>query len=569
METYPVTACSDTRYRYNNNDTLCQDGRSISYTSIGLDIEPAQMAKIYQNTFLPRLASDLAAIGLDEEQNNLWSDTMPESSWSRVVAEPDGRFKTLRPWLPSFTYAEIPTFFVASLRTNSTTGVLREHLMRFNSSVQCEEIDKSSFPSPCPGENPFVARLQKTKDTDIRVCVPGSVGTFPWRLSRNRQDITEELYLDLWDGDLSTREDASFKNVSATVRCEAKTTRGYFEMGNALNEDTYGPLLDQWPGPERMQTEFNDYVKTEPYKGKGFTPSENDTWAGEEARHTSTLSLSDSWKTSGPLASSAMAMFGNTSWLHNMVRYGANTTFEDRNDQDKVEWDLLCAGMPYGRLFGTWSEGFPSPATSCKGIDNTIVSGQKPSRMKVLQIIHEWIEGFAPARRDDELTNAVSLLQISLYVSNRALLTFYSPNSSGGGSRIYPPSGRAIYTAPGQAVQKPAVSVAAVVVLSLLIGFQLIGLAFLACYIYRVPTWTGALDARAMARIGACIRQGDVLPPIGAVTQRDRDVLKVDGLVGIGHDQVSTSLSTLAPDQRSDRKSSDFCLQPVGGKNNI
>jgi len=63
--------------------------------------------------------------------------------------------------------------------------------------------------------------------------VPGKIGTFPWTLSRNRQTITEELYLDLFDGEITNGKEArsELKNISGTVRCEAQTTRGYFELG--------------------------------------------------------------------------------------------------------------------------------------------------------------------------------------------------------------------------------------------------------------------------------------------------------------------------------------------------
>lgn len=279
MDTIPVTTCSDTRFRYNSkNNSSCQDGSSAHYRPIGLDMEPAQMAQIHHGTFLPRVASDLATVEVDEEQNNIWSDIMPDKVWyqSRFDTFGSERFRTLRWWLPSFIddkNSQTPTFFVASLRANATTGVLREHLMRFNSSVECKEIDKSSFPSPCPGENPFIARLQKSEDTDIRVCVPGKVGIFPWTLSRSRQDITEELYLDLWDGDLHSYPTSLFKNISSTIKCEVKTTRGYFELGNYLNNNTFGPLLEHWPSPERMQHDFNDFVETDYYSDTGFIPS--------------------------------------------------------------------------------------------------------------------------------------------------------------------------------------------------------------------------------------------------------------------------------------------------------
>ncbi|KAJ4311815.1 hypothetical protein N0V94_007757 [Neodidymelliopsis sp. IMI 364377] len=568
METVVVTSCSDTRFRYSTrNDTHCQDGIRINYSTLGTDIEPAQLAQIYHNNYLPRVASDLAAIGLDEEQNNIWSDTMSSRAWSnRFTGDYSARYekyRSLRSWLPSFHYDEktpLPTFFVTGFRTNTTTGVLREHLMRMNSSVQCKEIEKSTFPSPCQGENPFVARLQKSKDTDIRVCVPGKVGAFPWKLSRNRQDITEEIYLDLWDGDLSGWPSPSFRNISGTIRCEVKTTRGYFELGNSLNNDTYGPLLDQWPNYEQMRNDFNDFVELDSDEGTSYIPTESDNFAGDEAFYTYTGVPSMQWRTSGPLMTSAIAMFGNTSWLHNVIRYSANTTYESRN-MDKLEWDRLCAGMPYGGLFGAHSRGFPSPAQSCRGIENSISTGYRPNSMTLLDIIHEWIEGFVPAEYKRELTSAETLLHISLYIANRALLTFNSPRVSGQGDSFdLNFKGRVIQNAPGQSVQKPVVSTTAVIILSVLMSLQLSGLAYLAYYIYRVPTWTGAFDAMAIAQIGASVRNHDVLPPLGPVTQRDRDALRtVDALVGIDHTQdlLSVSRSSLAPDLYSAAKSSD------------
>ena len=40
------------------------------------------MRLIYHNRFLPRLLSDLVSISLNEEQPNLWRDTMSYYTWS-------------------------------------------------------------------------------------------------------------------------------------------------------------------------------------------------------------------------------------------------------------------------------------------------------------------------------------------------------------------------------------------------------------------------------------------------------------------------------------------------------
>ena len=37
------------------------------------------------------------------------------------------------------------------------------------------------------------------------------------------------------------------------------TTRGYFELGNNWNNNTYGPLLEHWPDPAEMAENFNDW----------------------------------------------------------------------------------------------------------------------------------------------------------------------------------------------------------------------------------------------------------------------------------------------------------------------
>jgi hypothetical protein len=282
METTVVTTCRDTQYQYkSSNATHCVGHKGSDYRPIGIDIEPTQMAHIYHPKFLPRLISDLASISLNEEQPNLWSDYMSRSSWlhSRSMGSDmlDESYKSLRPWIPRFASEtnDLPKFFVAGLAANSSTGVLREHIMRLNSSVQCKEIDRNSFPSPCPGMSPFATTLRKANDTTIRVCVPGETGTFPWTRSRNRQDLTEELYLDLVDADrFFGTIGERLTNMSTTIRCEAKTTRGYFELGNTWNNNTYGELLDRWPSREHMLDNSNNWVDQGFGKSGGFIPSE-------------------------------------------------------------------------------------------------------------------------------------------------------------------------------------------------------------------------------------------------------------------------------------------------------
>ena len=278
-DTIVVPTCSDTHYAfiYQRQRTGCAAYSDVSgrYKEIGNDAEPAQMAHVYHNSFLPRMSSDLASISLDEPQPNLWSDVV-----TRALVQKDqynhfrGALRSLRNWIIQYDPVRggKPRFFVASVPANSTTGVLRQHLMRLNSSVTCKEIDRASFPETCPGEAPFAVSFKNSDDLNVRICAPGKVGAFPWSLSRNRQDISEELYMDMWDsawwGEIMRYK---YLQVNATIRCQANTTRGYFELGNERNNNTYTPLLSTWPSSEEMARDFNDWVDD---KKKGYVPSE-------------------------------------------------------------------------------------------------------------------------------------------------------------------------------------------------------------------------------------------------------------------------------------------------------
>jgi hypothetical protein len=249
------------------------------YEPIGKDIEPAQMATAEHLVLRSRVVSELASITVDEPQSNLWSANATYRPGLNHVREPLYiEPRSLRYWefrrggLWPATSDDVPDFFVAGLPAGTTTGVLRQHLMRLNSSVSCEEIDPGDFPSPCPGDQPFTVFWNRVMDTDVRVCVPGNFSAFPWRLSRSRQEHAEELYIDLkdtsvGDGWEDTESENPMWNTSYIIHCRATTTRGYFELGNDRNKDMYGPLLEKWPSREQMAENYNDWTDTAGYYG--------------------------------------------------------------------------------------------------------------------------------------------------------------------------------------------------------------------------------------------------------------------------------------------------------------
>lgn len=156
-----------------------------------------------------------------------------------------------------------------------------------------------------------------------------------------------------------------------------------------------------------------------------------------------------------------------------------------------------------------------------------------------------------------------------MFTANRALLTYFSSETDIYNDRTGYSEGQTVYYAPGQLVQEPVLSTLSLIVLTILLTMQLIGLAYLAYYIYHIPTWSGAPDAIAIARIGASLQQKDVLLPIGPVGKEDCEALKnVDGLVGVvgSKEDDGESQRRLAPSDMGSGDISDVELQQVEHK---
>lgn len=167
----------------------------------------------------------------------MWLEPGEQSFWR---LGPDQRI-----WSP-WTQAT-PDHFVAALRNGTTTGVLKHRLMRLNSTVRCEEIAASAFPATCSGQSPFIASFVQRGGLNARLCVPGQ-RQYPWQITRNRQDITEDVFVDVsTSGALAAKASSNF-----TRQCTVRTTRGYFEMGNYRNDLRYGGLLDRWEQPDPL-----------------------------------------------------------------------------------------------------------------------------------------------------------------------------------------------------------------------------------------------------------------------------------------------------------------------------
>jgi hypothetical protein len=260
------------------------------------------------------------------------------------------------------------------------------------------------------------------------------------------------------------------------------------------------------------------------------------------------------------LMTSALALFGNGSWLSVAAKYVSNETYhagDPENDQ-KLSWQLLCSGMPFSRLFlpsdrGEFLKDSLRLVSLCRWLQEGMFNGYGPSKRDLFEITHRFLRALGPvvdeksASKDKNLYSAENLLKCSMFVANRAFLKLLS--ADGFRNDEVDLMGRTIYTSPGIAVQKPVLSKATLIVLSILMGLQLLGLSYLTYYLYRVPTWSSQLDAMAMARIGASLNHQGILPAIGPVSKTDLAALQtVGGLIGIVEKSECSMTRSMSPD---------------------
>ncbi|KAK7017244.1 hypothetical protein R3P38DRAFT_2635099 [Favolaschia claudopus] len=491
---------------------LPQDGRCLRRfpTIAAYDAEPGLINYLPHNTITSHVAGEIVALSDLDEIANLWVDNPYANVQYNIDAFTTQPNRGFFFWFSRGSSHARDRYFASALPNGTTTGVLRQHAMRMNSSTHCEPIARDSFPfSSCSGAHP-VQTTYSNRFINISVCAPGEAGVTPWKPIRDRQDISEELYIDVQ----ISRELNTFAMRNFTTKCTTGSSMGYFELGNYKNDFAYGPLIDKWPSPEKLAADFNDYLTTSHY---GVRPTVEDVAKDKDLLIT--RSMADPFGTrnfniSGPLMTAASALFGNYSFL--------NIADPVNNLTSNQLFALMCknGGIPFalpiqlvnGQDFSSYCSDYQIGYITRSRVvaDSTIASA-----------LGTWF-----FNRFNATENAEYILDMTMFMANRAALNKAVTLSQGFNQRP-------IYTSPGTVLYKPTKSLAGTIIVSLLIGMQLVGLGWLVVYIYSVPTWTRSLDALAVARIGGEVPEGE-LPPLGPVTKEDERRLKrVDGLIGV------------------------------------
>lgn len=223
---------------------------------VGFDPEPSDMQFMPQDIAVSIVQDKIRTVNNMDIQTHLW----PEK-WYNIDDADQAIRGSLFYMLPN------ENFFVSALQNGTTTGVLREHAIRLNSSSGCTNLPRSEYPATCAGDRPFETGFIADGILEVRICAPGAYGMTPWTISRDRQDITEELWIDVflpqisdWIEVVRPSEGIDF---NFTLHCTSNTTRGYFEVPNTQNGNNPGQLLENWPSEENIFQDFNDYLNAD------------------------------------------------------------------------------------------------------------------------------------------------------------------------------------------------------------------------------------------------------------------------------------------------------------------
>ncbi|CAL5871866.1 uncharacterized protein PFLUO_LOCUS6120 [Penicillium psychrofluorescens] len=424
--------------------------------------------------------------------------------WQRKAGQQFNTFNSFADMTDPF-YSEVPTGF--------NTGVLRQFAPRVNSSTTYSSIKAAQWPANCDHtDNAFFASYSSVFSGDaswaITACMPADVNQSPWSSTRDRQEFTETLYLNI-----SVPQAVEYDSTpagGALFEINVTTTAGYFELPNYMNDGMPGPLLESDPTTNLCGTDCIAQ-DTEVYAKKRMRRSST-------ATGNTTFSPSNGFTTvnKGPLLTTAYAMFGPGSFIETFPADFSvienNIPSSDVGGYTSYDVNACIALAPAMNLFSTPVDALGDNSDSCISI-----SFIEPSEYSgnAYQLIETWI--LAISSNQQQIPNAFTS---AAFLSNKNLIESMEPSW-------------VINQDLGSEMEIPDISLGGIIAVSVLMGLYLLPLLALAFYASRYPRWTRRLDSFAMLRLGASMGE-EVFPMFVAY---DKNAIKeLDEVPGVVRD---------------------------------
>ncbi|KAH8647705.1 hypothetical protein BX600DRAFT_475743 [Xylariales sp. PMI_506] len=492
----------------------------------GYDAGPGSLARTAPDPIVQELSSRMNAMDPYAPSPNLWPEPFDHSRMDTSVSG-----SVLHDYL-----SEGFSIFASSIPAGFNTGVLRYHATRLNSTGSCVVISSSEYPESCSGTNSFAGDVTIPDQLQFRWCIPGWGSDIRWSSTRDRQDITEDLY---WDVSLPTGTapgETGLGSSGFTLHCSASSTMGTFELPSFKNQGVIGSLLEEWPSEEELE-EFNDLDN-----GNEALGETDDSGGSTTLSYYVDPGYESTPFTPGPLMTAMRALLGNSSWLAPVV----NGSLSDASPElaATIYLDICNNGVPLVWLNDVYSS-LKTGADLCTDAQSWVAEGYAVTN--TAGIIFQWLSAWYPVETTldiggytYEAKNTTALIRAVTHLANEALMSVGSTMTASSGART-------IYTSSGITIVKPSVSLAAKIVISVVLLLQVAGLIALFVFILRVPVFARRFDALTMAAIGAQFAWCEVpLPPLGRPRAKShlKNLHEFDGVIGFEGTSAATTTTT-------------------------
>ncbi|KAJ5461725.1 uncharacterized protein N7458_003277 [Penicillium daleae] len=452
--------------------------------------------------------------------------TFQPQLWQRIPGQQLSNFQNFSALTDPF-YAPVPNGF--------HTGVLQQFAMRINSSATSRSIQADEFPSGCnPESSGFFANYSSLIGNQfgneiwaITACMPNVTTKSPWAQTRNHQEFFESLYLNISVQDPTPGSD-QIPGSGALYEINLRTTAGYFELPNFMNNGTPGALLESDP-TSTCDTTCMQQINSYAYHNRVRRDDTNETIIGNATNY---ISQNVPWSSlyignKGPLLTTALALFGPGSFLDTFFA-SLNVIQSSLQDED-IDYsysETVCVELaPLMNLFYS-SRAYFSPQDTCVSIYTNTDSYYYNNAH---YFVANWL--YLMYRSAGNFPN---IFTTAAFLSNKQWVESMQPTF-------------AIYQDPGLEMEIPDISLAGVIVVSIFLGPYLVLLLALAWYGSRAPRWTHRLDSFAMLRIGAAVGEG-IFPML--ITHKTEDIKELDEIPGVIRDVGPVAENALIPINR-------------------
>ena len=373
-------------------------------------------------------------------------DDLQDNLWPMESSQP---FPTdLKALYNQSNNTSVQRFFTTSIPVGTDTGILRAIAPRLNSSLSCETVLYSDLPSSCY-EDPSESPIPLAKYT-VRICVSGN---FSLPANQHERDISEDYWFNVQVNDSTKASSAASASGSPvqldqghnfSQHCQQNTTLTYFEPPNYWNKHTIQDIINISATDTQYQTGPN--IPLQP------------------------PTLNSHMPTPGPLLTSIFAIFGNDTLIN------AATAMDSS--------PLTCSQLrlPFTSVL--------SSLATILNISTPIPSQLHCTDATLSAYLNKWLQAFS---NPDILTAALTIT--NFYISQAMLDPSSSASTTIDSSyQNTTPNSATIFASPGLEIQKMHIPLPAMVLVSVLMLIQLVGLWGLAVYASCCYTEMGEAD---------------------------------------------------------------------------